>query len=335
MTLDENGLLTSIFDKENDRELLRTPDGNLLTVFQDKPIHESAWNIELNYRKKYWELQKADSITVTENTDEAACIRIERSFNKSKIVQEIRLRACDRFLQFDTFADWQEREKTLKAAFNLNIRTLRATYEIAHGSIERPTHMNTLYDRAKFENCAHKWVDLSEGDYGVSLLNECKYGHDIENSLLRITLLRSPICPDRTSDKGTHEFSYRFYPHTGTWQQAKTVLQANIFNTPLLVVPLHKNANKKNISEYSFISVDKENIILDAFKPAEDGNGFILRVYEAHSTRGKAEITLNFPFGAVTQCNLMEDGSEEVCTTPNGFTFAFSPNEVCTFRILI
>lgn len=331
--LDENGLLTSIFDKENDRELLRLPNGNLLTVLQDKPIHESAWNLELNTRKKFWELTAADKVELLENTEQAACIRVERSFNKSRIVQDIRLNDTDRFVQFDTFADWQETEKTLKAAFDLNIRALRATYEIAHGSIERPTHRNTSYDQAKFENCAHKWVDLSEGDYGVSLLNDCKYGHDIENSLLRITLLRSPNCPDRTADKGTHEFSYRLYPHAGTWQQAETVAKANLFNTPLRCVELHNNPNKSLPSEYSFIQLDRKNIVLDAVKAAEDGNGIILRVYEAHGTRGKAEMKLGFHFKAVTECNLCEENEQELGKTASGFCFRFAPNEVKTFRI--
>lgn len=331
--LDENGLLTSIFDKENDRELLRSPNGNLLTVFQDKPIHESAWNLELNIRKKYWELTKADSIELVENTEQSACIRIERSFNKSRIVQEIRLNDTDRFVQFDTFADWQETEKTLKAAFDLNIRSTRATYEIAHGSIERPTHTNTSYDQAKFENCAHKWVDLSEGDYGVSLLNDCKYGHDIENSLLRITLLRSPNCPDRTSDKGEHEFSYRLYPHAGTWQQAETVVNANIFNTPLRCVRLNNNTNRTLPSEYSFIQIGRKNLVLDAVKTAEDGRGLILRVYEAHGTRGKAEMKLGFDFKSVTECNLCEEDEQAVACSENGFAFRFKPNEVKTFRV--
>lgn len=331
---DADGLLTGIFDKENDRELLSTPDGNLLTVFQDKPIHESAWNMELNYRKKYWELRKADRIEIVENTAERGCVRMVRRFNKSVITQEISLRADDRFVQFDVFADWQETEKTLKAAFALNIRSTRATYEIAHGSCERPTHMNTPYDRAKFENCAHKWVDLSEGDYGVSLLNESKYGHDIENNLLRITLLRSPICPDRTADHGRHSFSYRLYPHSGTWQQAKTVRMANEYNCPPVLVPLHPNADGKQRSAYSFVSVSADCIVLDALKRAEDGQGLILRVYEAHGTRGKHRITLGFPVTHVWECDLTESGKTDVEKCENGFVFTVTPNEVKTFRII-
>ncbi|MBQ6863916.1 MAG: alpha-mannosidase [Clostridia bacterium] len=330
---DENGLLTSLYDKENDRELLSAPEGNLMTVFQDKPIHESAWNLELNYRKKSWELRKADSITLIENTENRAALHIVRTFNKSRIEQTISLGAADRFLHFDTYADWQETEKTLKAAFPLNIRSRRATYEIAHGSMEQPTHMNTLYDRAKFENCAHKWVDLSEGDYGVSLLNDCKYGHDIENNLLRITLLRSPNCPDRTSDKGEHEFSYRLYPHAGTWQQAQTVAKANLFNNPLVPVPLHKNDCNTLPLSFSFVSVNKKSIVLDACKQAEDGNGYILRFYEAHGTRGTVQVNLGFPVAAVTECNLMEDGDTAVAFDKNGFSFRFTPNEVRTFRV--
>ncbi|MBQ3086543.1 MAG: alpha-mannosidase [Clostridia bacterium] len=332
---DADGLLTSIFDKENDRELLSTPDGNLLCVFQDKPIHESAWNMELNYRKKCWELLEAESIAIAENSPERACVRMVRRFNKSVITQDISLCADDRFVHFDVSADWQETEKTLKAAFRLNIRSVRATYEIAHGSCERPTHMNTLYDRAKFENCAHKWVDLSEGDYGVSLLNESKYGHDIENNLLRITLLRSPICPDRTADHGQHSFSYRLYPHTGTWQQAKTVRMANEFNCPLAVLPLQTNQCGDLSDTQSFIAVSDECLVLDAFKAAEDGKGLILRIYEAHGTRGNRTVTLGFPFADVYECDLMEDGMTAVQTTENGFTFFCTPNEVKTFRILL
>ncbi len=332
--LDDNGLLTSIFDKENNRELISAPEGNLLTVFQDKPIHESAWNMELNYRKKYWELRNAESIEVIQNSEDCAKIQIIRRFNRSTIKQTLVLHDCDRFVQFDTEADWQETEKTLKAAFPLAIRSLRATYEIAHGFIERPTHMNTLYDRAKFENCAHKWVDLSEGDYGISLLNECKYGHDIENNLLRITLLRSPICPDRTADRGQHTFSYRFYPHKGTWQEAGTVKQANIFNTPLLCVTLQKNENSNLPQTKSFVSISNENIVLDALKVAEDGNGIILRVYEAHATRGTVQIDLGFAFKQIEECDLMENNGTAIEHNENGFAFFCKPNEVRTFRIL-
>ena len=333
--LDKNGLITGLYDKENDREMLSAPEGNLLTVFQDKPIHESAWNIELNYRKKFWELREAEDISVVQSSPDCGCIRITRRFNKSLITQEISLTATDRFVHFATKVDWQEREKTLKAAFPLAIRTRRATYEIAHGSIEQPTHANTLYDRAKFESCAHKWVDLSEGSYGVSLLNESKYGHDIQDGLLRITLLRSPICPDRTADCGLHEFAYRLYPHKGTWQQAQTVQKANEFNNPLLVMPIKTDADGTLPTEQSFIKFDKSNIVLDAFKPAEDGNGFILRIYEAHGDRGRAHITLHIPFTEITECNLMEDGKEAVDMTDDGFDLFLKPNEVRTFRIAI
>ena len=173
--LDENGLLTSVYDKKNAREVL-SGKGNLLTVFQDKCVHEAAWNLELNYQKKYWELTEAQSIEVIESSELRGLIRIVRVFNKSTITQDVILNTGADRLDFDTTVEWFESDKMLKAAFEVDILSAKATFETAHGAIERPNHWNTSFDLARFEQCAHKWADLSEGGYGVSLLNDCKYG---------------------------------------------------------------------------------------------------------------------------------------------------------------
>ena len=330
---DENGLIDSIYDKANDREVL-TDKGNLLTISQDKPIHESAWNLELNYQKKMWQLDKADSIEVIAADEVKGVIRIVRSFNKSTITQDIILAADADYIDFDTKVDWYETEKILKAQFPVTVTNTFASYEIAHGSINRPNHWNYATDYVRYEVCGHKWADLSEGDYGVSIINDCKYGYDIKDSLMRITLMRAPICPDPVGDKGVNTFVYRVYPHKGTWSQADTVKYAFQLNQPLKAFAAGKQ-NGTFGTEKSFITVDNENIIIDAVKPAQDGNGIIIRMYESARTRGNVSVKFNFgTVKKVIETNLMEVDETEIETKDNAFDFFITPHQVRTFRIL-
>ena len=331
--LDENGDITRIYDKANDREVL-TDKGNVLTVSQDKPIHESAWNLELNYQKKMWTLDKADSVEVTEADEVRGVIRVVRTFNKSTITQDIILAADADYIDFDTRVDWYETEKILKAQFPVSVTNTYATYEIAHGSINRPNHWNHPTDLVRFEVCGHKWADLSEGDYGVSIINDCKYGYDIKDSLMRITLMRAPICPDPVGDKGVSTFVYRVYPHKNNWSQADTVKYAFQLNQPLTVFAAEKQDGTFG-AEKSFITVDKENIIIDAVKPAQDGNGIIIRMYEAERKHCKVNVKFNFgTVNKVIETNLMEVDETEIPAADNGFSFTITPHQVKTFRIL-
>ncbi len=327
---DKNGLITSIYDKVNGRETL-SGKSNLLTIFQDKPIHESAWNLEINYQKKFWELTKAEEINVLPSDDEKAGIEIVRKFNKSTIKQKILLRRNSARLDFETEVDWHETEKTLKAAFLTDILSTKATYEIAHGSIERPTHYTTSYDLAKFEVSAHKWADLSEGNYGISILNDSKYGYDIYENRMRITLMRSPNCPDRTSDHGINTFTYSFYPHSGSWSSS-TVEAGFDLNLPL--EGFSKKASSGTLeSEKSFVNFDGGNIVVDTFKKAQSEDGFIFRIYESKKQRGKVTAKLDFDFSKIVECNMMEEEEKEVSSSGKTFNFNLKPGEVKTFKI--
>ncbi len=333
VVFDENAEISSIYDKVNDREVL-TDKGNALAIFQDKPIHESAWNLELNYQKKCWKLDKADSVEVVCADEVKGVLRVVRSFNKSTITQDIILYADADYIDFDTKVDWYETEKVLKAAFPVSVISTHATYEIAHGSIERPTHWNYGTDLVRFEVCGHKWADLSEGDYGVSLINDCKYGYDIKDSLMRITLMRAPICPDPVGDKGVSTFKYRLYPHSGNWSQADTVKYAFELNQPLK--GYKSEAQSGQLTSRSFVEVSKRNIAVDALKNAQDGNGLILRMYEAGKSRGKVKVKLNIAeVKRVIECNLMEVDENELTVNENEFEFEISPNQVRTFRVII
>lgn len=329
---DENGILTSIFDKENNRETL-DGDGNLITVFADKCVHETAWNLEQSYEKKKWVLRDAESVEIAESSPVRAVLKVKRKFNKSTIIQNIILYRNSRQLLFETEVDWQERDKIMKAAFDVNVYDTEATFEAAHGAIKRPTHRNSPFDAARFEQCAHKWADLSEGDYGVSILNDCKYGYDILDSRMRITLLRAPTCPDRKGDLGMHTFTYAYYPHAGTWQTGGTADAAFALNLPLKACDV-KCQSGTLPQKYSFISCDGEDVIIDAVKQAQDGNGIIVRVYESRRVRGERTLTFNMPFSKVYECNLMEENENEVLFIDGKIKFGITPFEVKTFRFV-
>ena len=331
VTLDENGLISSIWDYESEREIL-AGRGNLLTVFEDKPEVESAWNIDIEYKNKFWNLEKADSIEAVECTPVRAAVKVVRSFNKSTVTQTIALYPNSRRVDFITHADWQETEKMLKAAFPVDILSPKATYEIAYGAIERTTHENTSWDRAKFEVAAHKWGDLSEGGYGVALMNDCKYGYDVKENVMRLTLLRSPIYPDPVADRGEHDFTYSLYPHAGGWREGGVVRAGYELNVPLTAAVTGAHAGALP-AECEWIHVDGEGAVVEAFKKSQDGEGWILRIYEANGGRGKVCVRTAFGLNEVWETNLMEEKEARIEAERDGFCFAIKPHEIRTFLI--
>ncbi len=331
IVIDDNGLLTEVIDKKANRQIL-TDKGNLLTISFDKPIHESAWNLEFDYQKKFWELIDAESIEVVESSPVRGVIRVVRKFNESTITQDYILEKGKPALDFETTVDWHEREKVLKAAFPVNIRNRNVSCEIAHGSAEYPTHYNTSYDQAKFEFCAHKWADLSEGGYGVSILNDCKYGYNVHDNIMKITLMRGPIVPDPLGDIGINTFRYSLYPHEGNWRDADTVKLGFVENNPLTATFIKGNGGSD--SEKSLCSIDLKNVVLDAVKPAQDGNGIIVRMYEAETRHCTAKACFDFDYNKVIECNLMEVDEQEVPCNGKEFSFSMKPHEVKTFRLI-
>ena len=331
VVLDDNGLLDAVYDKSTGRQIL-TDKGNLLTISHDKPIHESAWNLEFDYQMKFWELRDAQSIEVVEESPLRGVIRVVRKFNKSTITQDIILEKDKPTVDFDTTVDWYEREKVLKAAFPVDIRSRNASCEIAHGAAEYPTHYNTCYDQAKFEFCAHKWADLSEGGYGASIINDCKYGYNVHDNVMKITLMRGPIVPDPKGDLGVNTFRYSFYPHKGTWRDADTVKLG--FQENVRLEGEFAGANGGDSTGHSYAYIDGESVILDALKPAQDGRGVIVRMYEAETRHCTVSASFDLDYSRVVECNLMECDETEIPCENGTFTFSMKPHEVKTFRLI-
>jgi alpha-mannosidase len=229
--------------------------------------------------------------------------------------------------------DWHEQQTLLKTSFPVNVRTTRATYDIQFGCIERPTHWNTSWDYARFESVAHKWVDLSEGNYGVSLLNDCKYGHDVKGNTIRLTLIKSAVHPDETADQGLHTFTYALLPHSGDWRLGGVTRQAYELNYPVYAKRTHGSKEGKLPDDFSFIELDAENVIVECVKKAEQGDAYILRVYESMQCRCSAGLTFGQPILRAAECNLMEEEEIPVEYEHNRLVFTIAPFEVKTFKV--
>ena len=221
----------------------------------------------------------------------------------------------------------------LKVAFPVDVLAPQATYEIQWGNVQRPTHRNTSWDWARFETCAHKWVDLSEGNYGVSLLNDCKYGHDIHDNVMRITLLRSPTMPDPTADFGEHQFKYSLYPHAGSWNE-ETQREAYLLNDPIMIYQRKDETGKKAVSNLrSLISVSSPNVIIETIKRAEDGNGIIVRLYESQRKRGPVRLYAGFAVEAAWETNLLEENESTLRVENDSIQVNLRPYQIMTIRL--
>ena len=231
------GQLTSIFDKENNREVLaKNQRGNVLQMFEDKPMAHEAWDIDIYYQEKMREVTDLQNVCVVENGNLKAVVRFNYKYMNTTINQDMVVYKNDRRIDFVTNVDWREKKQLLKVAFPVDIRSTVATYDVQFGNVKRATNWNTSWEMAKFESVAQQWVDLSQRDYGVSLLNNCKYGHDIKDNVIRLTLLKSATHPDPVQDQGEQNFTYSLLPHKGDFIEGDIVRAAYNLNQPLRAI---------------------------------------------------------------------------------------------------
>lgn len=329
------GVLLSLTDKEHGgREVIAEGSAaNQFVIYEDYPHDYDAWEVDPSHLETRESLPAARSIAITCAQGLSAGLELEIAFGRSVLRQRISLDAHERVIRFDCEADWRERHRFLKVEFPVQVRSAEASFEIQFGHVKRPTHFNSIQDIARFESCAHKWVDLSQPDYGVALLNDCKYGCAVHGSTLRLSLLRAPTYPDPEADQGVHRFSYGLYPHSGDLVQAGVVRKGFEFNCPP-VLAAGAQACVKAVQSPSvcggsadsgancisgsvarcaavagqpWLSIDTPNLIIDTVKKAEDGSGLIVRLYECHGTAGTALLRCGLPWAECTAVTLLED----------------------------
>ncbi|MBD2567289.1 alpha-mannosidase [Anabaena lutea FACHB-196] len=307
----ETGDLKSVFDKIQQREILNGA-GNQLQAFEDSGQYWDAWNIDPDYTTKPLPATELKSIQWLESGEIQQRLRVVRQLGNSEFCQDYILQTGSPLLKIANTVNWQENQVLVKTAFPVNVETDFATYEIPCGAIRRSTNPQTPAEKAKWEVPALRWADLTTntetGKYGISLLNDCKYGYDCRSHQIRLTLLRSPNWPDPKADRGIHEFTYALYPHVDTWETAHTVRYGYELNIPLKVLvnpPNQKSAF--NISQsQSFLNLSADNLILMALKPSEDHQQkIIMRFYECHGKTAELSLQSDY-FSLGTAVDLLE-----------------------------
>ncbi len=330
---DAAGNLIRLYDYEHGRDILAAGEtGNQLWAYVDRPHHWDAWEVETYVQAQGWQLTP-QAVRLVELGPLRAVLEIEYEFNHSRIVQRISLLAGDRMLRFDTQVDWHEKHILLRAHFPLAIRAMNTTYEIQFGTVERPTHDNTRWDQARHEVPAQQWADLSEADYGVSLINDCKYGYSTQGHILTLSLLRAPTHPDPEADQGKHVFTYALYPHSGDWRNG-TIALAKRLNSPLIAHEVSGGGTWLPV-EFGLVSCAASNVIIDTVKKAEDEDAVIVRVYEAHGGRCMAALTFAVPIAAVEEVNLLEESLAPLTADVNTLRFTLTPYQIRSFKVTL
>ena len=327
------GNLDSIIDRENNFEIL-SRQGNKFQFFEDKGQYWDAWNIDPQYEQKRLPDPELKLIKWIESGLNKG-IRVVKQFNKSTFTQDYILERGSQVLKIVNQVDWQETHVMVKAAFPLNISSNTATYEIPCGAISRPTQPQTKAEKARWEVSALNWADITDKnqDYGVSLLNDCKYGYDAKPNQLRLTLLRAATWPDPQSDRGNHNFTYAIYPHQHSWQIANTVQKGSELNTPLRTVVLQQKRvenqiNKKLPYMSQLLNLSPENIILMSLKITEERE-LIMRCYEAYGNKSELKIKsdLNLqPTDSIDCLGNIESSNIET-------TLQIEPHKIITVKI--
>ena len=330
VVFDEKYNLVSVYDKQNGREAL-SGIGNELRAFEDFPRNSDAWDITGYYKEKMWVVDQLESVEdITLGVVKGKVIT--RKFQKSTIVQKVLISPDSARVDIDTYIDWCDEHILLKAAFPLNVHSNKAVYDIQFGTVERPTHENTSWDQARFEVCAHKFADISEPDFGVSILNDCKYGYDALENTVSLSLLRSPTYPNPEADKGEHHFVYAIYPHSGDYRSGGTAVEAYKLNNPMTALLVGKQSGTLG-EEYSFASIDAGNVFIESVKKAEDNESTIIRCYENNGSLTKTKITFGFEVKSVCLTDMMENKVAKIPISDNSAELTFKPFEIVTISV--
>ncbi len=329
VTLDDEGLVSSLEDLVNGREVIPAGErGNVFQLHHDLPNHYDAWDVDLGTFARAAECTSLDSMEVVEQGPVRAAIRIRRSIGRSSaLTQDVRLSACGRRVEFVTHVEWHERHRLLKTSFPVAVRSPHATYEIQFGHVERPTHANTSWDAAKFEVPAQRWAELSEPGFGVALLNDCKHGYDIRRNVMRLSLLRGPGWPDPEADAGGHRFSYAMLPHGERLGAGSVTREAECFNLPLRSLRSARPVQGTG----SLVSVD--GATLSAVKHADDGSDdLVVRLYEHLGAHTAAVLRLPGAKSAL-RADLLERPGEPVPVDGDRVVLELRPFELVTLRV--
>jgi alpha-mannosidase len=349
VTFAADGSITSLFDKAagTGREIIPAGQaGNQLAVYSDAG---DAWDFPLDYADQTPQTLTLVSAVPQVDGPRAVLVQTYR-YGRSELIQEISLTAGSRCLAFNSRLNWLEPATMLRTSFPVAVHAESATYEIQFGSIQRPTHQNTTWDLARDEVAAHKYVDLSQGDYGLALLNDCKYGHKIKGNRIDLNLLRSAPYPGQRvvedkdvlpgqphhgyTDQGEHTFRYALLPHAGNHIAGGVIRAGYEFNIPLRQISATAHPGNQPATG-SFLALDAPNVIVEAIKKAEDSDAVIIRLYEAAHASARATLRFAMAPNSAEEVNLMEETLQPLSLVGDCLTLEFAPFEIKTIKVQI
>jgi alpha-mannosidase len=330
------GLITAVIDNETGRDAIAPGAyGNLLQLHPDVPNDWDAWDVDSFYRHTRTDLVSADSSEVVELDEGVAGVRTVRRYGTSTFDQLVTLAPESAALNIQLDVDWRERETFLKASFGLDVRAEVSSSETQFGHVNRPTHENTSWDAAKFEICAHRFIHVAEPGYGVALVNDSTYGHDVSRAIrpddggttttVRLSLLRAPLWPDPQTDQGHHRLRYGIVPAANVLD---AVREGYAINLPLRTI---RGVN----AVAPLIALDSVDVVVEAVKLAEDQSGDVLvRLYAASGGRAEATVRTAFPVRSVQSVDLLERPLDigQTWADPTAATVCFRPFQIVTLR---
>ena len=331
IVFNENGHITEWLDKKQNRNILKPGQkGNVLVGYEDKPHKYDNWNLFDYYREKSWVVDELLERKVVEAGPFRYALKLVWRYMDSVITEHIYVYPDSPEVDFEFTADWKEDQIFLKALFPLDINSHEAAYEIQYGNVKRPTTCNTSWDHARFEVCYHKWMDISEGGYGISFLNDCKYGVSVEDNTVGLSLIKCGRYPNPKADRELHHAIYSVYPHEGTWEEAEIVKKAYLLNNPM-VIRTGESTNGCLPEVYSGAFCGHRNIMIEVFKKSEDGKSSILRLYEFENRRTNAVIMLGRKYRRIWIANLLEEKETLLTEDTDCVSIPVKPFEIVTF----
>lgn len=334
VALEPDGTFSSVYDKRAGREALtRGGRANRIMAYEDKPWTADAWNIYHYTYEKGYPMDNITKVTLTENGPVRAVLRVERTFMSSIIHQDIVFYAELPRIDFQTFIDWKEDELFVKTHFDLDINADHAVYDIQFGNMERPNHYSTTWDFAKFEVCGHKWADLGQDGYGVALLNDCKYGYACNGTDFSLSLIKCAIDPNPSGDREQHYFTYSLMPHASSWKEAGVVPAAFGLNCPPAAYVRPSSAGCLP-ADFSFVSCDCDNIVVETVKKGEECDDIILRLYDVYNRTADAVLTFGLPLSSAEICDMLESTTyQPLDVNGNCLRLTVKPFEIVTLKL--
>ena len=328
---DAAGTLTSVFDHRAGREVLAPGErGNVLHLHVDDPADYDAWDLDRGYLDDCTVLDGPAQVDVSEAGPLRARVRIRREFGRSAIDQVMVLAAGSRRIDFRTTIDWHEDHRMLKVAFPIGVRATQARFDIQFGHITRATHANTSFEQARFEVCAHRWAEVSEEGFGAALINDGRYGYDARGSVLRLSLLRAPTAPDPQCDRRRHELTYALLPFADLCE----VLAAGAaLNIPLVTTTVPPGGARVLAPEDCVVSSSDPGFVIETVKRADDGDGLVLRGYEALGGRRRVAIRAARPWQRAWRADARERDLEELPMNAGALVLTVGAFELVTLRL--